>query len=305
MQTTDADIVGDHRVVHDLRDTLVIGRNGHPRKRVLFVLGGGQAGIVSAERLRVFADVGITADSFDLIVGISAGAYNSLGFAAQQTGILRDLYFAFCEFPMRTRMYELVSEIERQFDRATFERSTPEVLIGVSDGAGRLSLPSAKSEPNLFGLLYAASAIPPFTYGIDPRGNYAYDGAFAHPCPIRKALHKASVEWERNSEIDIIVLANRPRPSQLPWYDPIAFWWGVNVVLRMWAPDLCPGANMIDAKVDQVIPMFERRRKRLRTCAWFPHPCRYIGPWEWNPFTLKRHADAIRDETAAFLESTE
>ncbi len=290
-----SDIVGDVRVVCDLRKSRT-----EARRRVLFLLGGGQAGIVSAERLRAFHDVGISADHFDLIVGISAGAYNALGFASQQTHILRDVYRAFCEFPYAGRMYTLIGEIEKRFDRATFERSRPEILIGISDSAGGLSLPSAKSEPNLFGLLYAASAIPPFSVGINPQGCFAYDGAFAHPCPVRQAIRKTARDWDREP-IDVLVIANRPRPERLPWYDPLVYWWGVNVVLRMWAPGLCAGANSIDEKVGNMIPSFSKERRRFRTCAWFPNPSEYIGPMEWNPYTHQRVGTAIHEETEQVL----
>lgn len=302
MHSYEPDIVGDRRVLHDLRHGRTYSASGRPRVRVLVVLGGGQSGILSAERFDVFARAGISIDHFDYVFCTSAGVFNAIGYAANQTGMIRPIYFAFCEFPLPFRMYYLISEIERVLDRKTFENAQAQILVGYSDAKGKLSLASAKGEPNLFGLLYAACAIPPFTFGIDPRGNRAYDGAFAHPCPIGRALLKISRECGSDRDIDILLLANRPRPTALPWYDPLIFWVGVNVLMRLWAPGLCAGANTIDAKVGAIIPMFEKRRARFRTCAWFPKPANYISPLEMNRFTLNHHADAIRHETEHFFE---
>lgn len=308
MRATDAlDIVGDLGVWADLHYPEVLGKRGKPRKRILFVLGGGKAGIVSAERLHVLAESGIPADHFDLIVGISAGAFNALAFGSQQTGMLREMYLYFCNMPYATwdQVYGLICEMERKFDRTRFEACASEVLIGVSNGAGKLSLHPAKGAQSLFGLLYSAAAIPPFAFGKLPCGDVAFDGAFAHPCPVREAIRAMQASWEAGSEIDIVLLANRPRPEHLPLSDVVMFWWGVNVFLRMWAPHLCEGANAIDSKVASLIPMFEKKRlrSRFRTSAWFPSRERYISPVEWNGRTLERVAEAVREETERFVSA--
>ncbi|MFZ2555368.1 MAG: hypothetical protein WAZ27_04705 [Minisyncoccia bacterium] len=300
------DIVGDTQVMSDLHHRHVVGKNGKERKRILFVLGGGKAGIVTAERLHVFHEAGIPADHFDLIVGISAGAYNSLAYGARQTAMLREMYLYFSGLPMVwDQVYELICEMEKKFDREMFERSKPEFLIGVSNHRGDLSLHQAKSAHNLFGLLYAGSAIPPFSSGRLPDGALAYDGAFAHPCPVRESVRKMRGVWEPGVEMDIVLLANRPRPENLPMSDIVLYWWGVNVFLRMWTPLLCPGANAIDSKVADAIPVFEKKRhnSRFRTCAWFPSEREYILPVEWSSSALTRVADAIGGETQRFLET--
>lgn len=299
------DIVGNTDVWRDLHHPAVPGKNGKPRRRILFVLGGGKAGIVSAERLHVLSEAGIPAERFDLIVGISAGAFNAVAFGAGQTNLLREMYLFFSTMPYLVwdQVYELVCEMEKRFDRAHFERHAPDTLIGVSDNVGRLSLHPAKRAHNLFGLLYTAAAIPPFASGRLASGDPAFDGAFAHPCPIREALRAMRGSWEAD-DIDIVLLANRPRPEHLPFSDIVMFWWGVNVFLRMWAPHLCVGANAIDAKVASIIPLFEKKRvrSRFRTAAWFPTRATYLSPIEWNPATIERVANSVRSETARFIE---
>lgn len=301
------DIVGNRDVWRDLHHPVVLGKNGKPRRRVLFVLGGGKAGIISAERLHVLAEAGIPADRFDLVVGISAGAFNAVAFGSGQTGILREMYLYFCALPYAVwdQVYAVVSEMEKRFDRTHFERHAPEILIGISDDASRISLHPAKGCHNLFGLLYTAAAIPPFSSGRFVSGEAAFDGAFAHPCPIREALRAMQGSWEAGCDIDIVLLANRPRPELLPYSDIMMFWWGVNIFLRIWAPHLCVGANAIDGKVAALIPMFEKKRarSRFRTVAWFPTPTTYLSPIEWNPITIERVADAVRSETARFIDA--
>lgn len=301
------DIVGDTTIFTDLHYPSVLGKGGMPRKRILFVLGGGKAGVVTAERLHVLAEAGIPADHFDLIVGISAGAFNALAYGSRQTELLRGMYLFFCNMPFAVwdQVYELICEMEQRFDRKRFDTCTSEILIGVSDHASKLSLHSAKETPNLFGLLYTAAAIPPFSFGRHPDGSQAFDGAFAHPCPIRETVRAMQKKWDARSEIDIVLLANRPRPEHLPLSDAWMFWWGVNVFLRMWAPHLCEGANTIDTKVTAVIPVFEKRRpqSRFRTCAWFPSRDQYISPVEWNLLSITGVAEAVRGETEAFVNA--
>lgn len=301
------DIVGDIDVIRDLYHPSVVGRGGKKRKRILLLLGGGRAGLVTAERLHVFHEAGIPADHFDLIECISAGAYNALAYTSRQTTMLREMYYYFSEIPITVRdpIYTLIGEIINRFDRETFEASVPEILIGVSDYKGNLSLHHAKNSPNLFGLLYASSAIPPFSFGRTPEGNAAYDGAFAHPCPVREAIQKMQRTWGPGVEIDIVLMANRPRPEHLPLTDLFLYWWGVNVFLRMWTPLLCDGANAIDSKVAAAIPMFEKKRRnsRFRTCAWFPRRSEYLFPLEWSTFTLERVAGRVRAETEKLLGS--
>lgn len=306
-ERNEIDIVGSREVLRDLFSPTAFGKGGRPRKRILFVLGGGKAGIVTAERLDVFAKTGIPADHFDLIVGISAGAYNGLAYGARQTSMLREMYLFFSKIPFFVwdQVYALICEMEKRFDREAFEACLPEVLIGVSDQSGSISLHHAKRASNLFGLLYAGSSIPPFSFGLMPNGNAAYDGAFAHPCPVREAVRKMRGVWKPGEEIDILLLANRPRPADLPLSDIVLYWWAVNVFLRMWTPHLCEGANAIDSKVASAIPMFERKRShsRFRTCGWFPHRSHYISPVEWNNSSLERVAGAVRAETEQLLGS--
>jgi hypothetical protein len=302
------DIIGDERVIQDLHHKVVVGRNGKPRKRILFVLGGGKAGIVTAERLHALSESGISADHFDLIVAISAGTYNTLAFSSRQTAMLHDMYVYFCGLPLWgiDAIQTLVNEVKDRLDREAFENCNPEILFGVSDLFGNLTLHGAKRSDNLFDLLYAASAIPPFSFGRQICDRVAYDGAFAHPCPIQGAIRKARTGWEADVEMDLILLSNRPEPKHLPALDPIVYWASINMVLRWWAPYLCTGANSIDEKITDVVDMFRkpRARSRFRTCAWFPQREHYLSPIEMGVRKLKSVGAAVRAETEQFLEST-
>src|SRR3989344_3450567 len=297
-------IIGDHRVIADLHHRKVIGRNGRARIRILFLLGGGSAGIISAERLRALEDAGIPAENFDYIVCISAGAYNGFGYVAQQTRELRPMYLAFAQGPWRgvDRIRELVNTIQDRLDHETFRESGPDVLVGVSDLLGNLKLHSAKQAENLPDLLYAASAIPPFSWGCEVNGHIGLDGAFAHPCPVCPVARMLRAMWREGVEVDMVLFANRPEPAQLPYYDPIAFGALIHTMLWWHAPQLRPGAAAIDERVDEVIRLFRKQRKRFRLFAWFPSPEHYILPIEWRPGRMQDVGDAVYASTEQVLD---
>src|SRR3989344_3092726 len=157
------DIVGDDRVIPDLFHKEVLGKNGRPRVRILILLGGAQAGLVSAERVHACAVHGIPADHFDVKFAISVGTYIALAYDALQTALLRPMFLNFVTGGWwgMDPIQNLVDDIKQRLDQDTFYRCASEMFFGVSDSSGNFSWLGAKDSPNLFDLLYAASAFPP------------------------------------------------------------------------------------------------------------------------------------------------
>ena len=167
-------------------------------------VGGGLRGIYAAGVLDRCMDAGLT---FDLGIGVSAGAANLASFLSGQRG--RNIAF-FMEYPfreeymsirnlLRKREYldlEYIygslsrSDGEDPFDVAAFHRN-PMDYIAVAGNAWTgeaMYFPKSAMQPDNYEILKASSAIPGFCKPVFVEGVPYFDGALGDPVPVKKAF---------------------------------------------------------------------------------------------------------------------
>ena len=167
-------------------------------------VGGGLRGIYAAGVLDFCMDAGIT---FDLGVGVSAGAANLASFIAGQRG--RNIAF-FMEYPFRKEYMSMKNMLRKReyldleyiygtlsnsdgedpFDVEAFQRN-PMDYIAVSADARTgeaVYFPKASLQKDSYQVLMASSAIPFFCQPVMIDGVPHYDGALGDPVPVQKAF---------------------------------------------------------------------------------------------------------------------
>ena len=167
-------------------------------------VGGGLRGIYAAGVLDYCMDAGIT---FDLGVGVSAGAANLASFIAGQRG--RNIAF-FMEYPFRKEYMSMKNMLRKReyldleyiygtlsnsdgedpFDVEAFQRN-PMDYIAVSADARTgeaVYFPKASLQKDSYQVLMASSAIPFFCQPVMIDGVPHYDGALGDPVPVQKAF---------------------------------------------------------------------------------------------------------------------
>jgi predicted patatin/cPLA2 family phospholipase len=265
---------------------------------------GGMAGIIGAARLQALDDAGVPAEHFDLLQGTSAGSYNVVAYCAGQARIVPDAYLHLSQTPFfwwdPTKIGYLISllrgDIEEGFrlNVHALQTCAPDALIGVSDLRGRFALHSARRATDLFGLLRASSAIWPLASGCEINGTWSFDGGFADPCPLTRVIRELA---DDETEIDVLMIANRPRPEHMHWSERYATWMYAQAFF-MFHPHLRASAMRMDQKLYRAVRMLKKRLlKRVRLCGLFPSEEDSVLPVEWRPWVLREQGNVAYQKT--------
>lgn len=189
---------------------------------VLFVLSGTMRGVFGAGEILALIAAGITADLFEVVVGVSTGAVAAACYVANQHWIVPNLYRGFCltdEFispPPRQRIgIEAIADFLRghgheALDVAAIRASTARLLIAVTNaetGAGELC---DACTTDVVQAILASTAAPGLTSGPVLLGNQrCLDGVGGTPLPLEHVLR----QYKPGAISGILVLANRPEPD--------------------------------------------------------------------------------------------
>lgn len=172
--------------------------------------GGGQAGVFSAGVLYHMIDLGLS-DSFDVAVGISAGAPNLANFLLKEKSAITIYWEENLESfinPWRfwkvvdLDRFEYLLRRKRKLDVQGIKNSPTSFYAGVTDldGNGRFLDMKKSSDP--IGLILATCSLPIAwnkTRAID--GNLYLDGMISLPLPVEKIAEQFSLT-------DLLVILN-------------------------------------------------------------------------------------------------
>jgi|GEM_PF-4913712 len=309
------EIIGDATLLRDLHHKELTGTTGRRRRRLLLGTPGLKAGAVDASRRHALADAGILADHFDMNFGVSASSWNAAAYNANQAHLVPEIYPHLSEIPFFFTSWmgdwiniEYVASFLRgdvrsdmRLDEATIRASRCDLIIGTSDLYGNLVLHDAKQANDIVDLCCASSALPLVTCTRHIDGEVRLDGGCANPCPVVDVLKDTRIAGD---EIDILLIASRPRPENHHWieqwmYAPLVHAW------LWWYPwELRMNTAAIDAKMGKVVRMFEKQRphSRFRMCAIFPTGDECISPIESRAEKVRSAGKAAYGSFAKFLE---
>ncbi len=210
-------------VVENLKEK----KNNPENKEVrplLLILGGGMKGPYSAGQVAGLNEVGMTADVFDTVIGISAGAGTAAYYVAgpEQTLIGSSLFYEECTTPdfINARRISRVMDVEyltakamgegeKKLDETAVRAAKTELYFGVTqlpkDGSDPQEefINAKTAEPGLLPAMRASMSVPLVAGEVPPVNGIEYvDGAF-DPMPIAAII-------ERFKPTDILVLPNTP-----------------------------------------------------------------------------------------------
>lgn len=166
--------------------------------------GGGLRGIYTVGIYDYCLDHGIT---FDLGVGVSAGAANQIAF---MTGVKRRNVKFYTEYPLHKEYMGLHSLINKgsflnldyiyntlnnskskdPFDFEAYEKNPMELQIVATDVERGLPVYFTKEDiaPDKFDALIASASIPIVCPPFEYKGKLYYDGAVSDPVPVQRAF---------------------------------------------------------------------------------------------------------------------
>lgn len=190
---------------------------------LLLILGGGMKGPYSAGQVVGLNEIGMTADVFSTIVGISAGAGTAAYYAAgpEQTRKGTSLFYEECvtkSFIDKARLTKVMDvgwltgtamgTGEKKLDEDAVRRCPAQLFFGVTrvseNGDYSPDFIDAKTaQPGLLPAMRASMSVPLVAGEVPPVNGVRYiDGAF-DPLPIEEVI-------ERFNPTDILVLPNTP-----------------------------------------------------------------------------------------------
>lgn len=189
-------------------------------RTLLLVLGGANRGAYGSGAGVAFHELGL-GDAFDIIVGISTGAwiggYFRVGKAQMYLGasiyyddFSGNRFISYRNFPhimSRDAIFSVTQEGEKKLDTEAILRSRSQFFVGVTDEEGNGALIDVKEAmPNVYAALVASSANPLGYREPYPLNNGRFwDGGLALPFPIKEVC-------ELFEPTDVLVLPNMPRP---------------------------------------------------------------------------------------------
>lgn len=301
-------IVGDASVISCLRGMPV--PDGKKRIYICVSPSGAKSGFNSAVEFKVLEEEGITASCFDYVLGTSAGFFNLMGYCAKQAHITPDIYLHIADKPWLKpggrkgrwlTFYDYLMDILSgnvldgvKFDMEAFCGCPARKIAAVSDLQGRVVYHEVIGAENVFPLMQAASAIVPFSLGKTVGGKKAIDGAYAHShCQFARLVKQVLRQADRDTDVCVLFVANRPGVEYLHWAEALGYWFGVAATL-WWSPRLLASALKIDKKAGRSELMFSKPvRPGIRLCAIVPDRKHSVNPWEWDPAYMARQGEGL------------
>lgn len=223
-------------------------QEGKEIRPLLLILGGGMKGPYSAGQVVGLNEVGITADTFENIIGISAGAGTAAYYAAgpEQTKLGASIFYEECAsktFIDWARGLGRIMNVQVLTERfmgtgkkKLDEEAVHECPAGVYFGATKLEkgdvepeeifIDAKEAAPDLRTAMRASMTVPLVAGEVPPVNGVEYvDGAF-DPLPIQKVI-------EQFDPTDILILPNVPfdrldafKQSNLEWVVAQVSKWG-------------------------------------------------------------------------------
>jgi len=284
-------IFGDKSLLRDLSHKEVLKKNGKKRRRALIVLPGGSAGVTSAGILHALSDFGISASHFDVVVGISCGAFNGAAFTAGVAHRTRGVYEDVCTDLLAAPWFggpwqalvRLEAHLRKEIDQDVIRHSTTHTYAALSGIYGELRAASDMVVP-----LLASGAVPWFTTGISIDGKVWFDGGCAHPCPLAEVAMHERVD-------DVLIIANREVPGEQHWGEAYLFPTLVHTFMFAHSWAMKRSTLGFDAKIARAISLLEKSRKRMRLCALFPRAENAILPFETRPSAVRKAGEYAYD----------
>lgn len=303
-------------IVRDLFSPSVVGSNGKKRHRILASPPGGKSGQQSAAGMHALEHYGIDPQHFDTIYGCSASAWNSTAYCAGRAYQCPKIYEQLCDAPFLFHewwggawfswmqgewlnlqyLHDLLAS--HGLDDAPRD-AWPELLIGVSDLDGRHHFLRGKDPGSVLARCRASSSVLPFTSGTHADGGFWVDGGHAHPCPLRDLVKDVHA---RGEEIDVLILANRPHPRHMSYFEWFVFQSTVLAWLPMRSWSLYENTRQFDHKIDRVARTASKRRSWIRIGMLFPEPQDATLQFEWRKPVVREQYDRAYLQMALLLE---
>ncbi len=303
-------------IVRDLFSPSVVGSNGKKRHRILAGPPGGKSGQQSAAGMHALEQHGITPQHFDTIYGCSASAWNSTAYCAGRAYQCAKVYEQLCDMPFLFHewwngawlgwmqgewlnlqyLHDLLAS--HGLDDAPRDE-WPELLIGVSDLDGRHHFLRGKDPGSVLARCRASSSVLPFTSGTHADGGFWVDGGHAHPCPLRDLVKDIHA---RDEEVDVLILANRPHPRHMSYFEWFVFQSTVLAWLPMRSWSLYENTRQFDDKIARVARTAGKRRSWIRIGMLFPEPHDATLQFEWRKPVVRMQYDKAYLHMALLLQ---
>lgn len=295
---------GDTSLLRDLHQPSVLLSTGKKRRRALIVLAGGTAGATSAEVLRALDDTGIKARHFDVIVGVSAGAFNAAAYAAGDSAQVRGVYENVCMHMYAVsltgggwRLFDELAHIMREtFNQEAARQNPSELRVVLTDLVGKFHLYDAKKPADMVDALLASASVPWFTNGTPLEGKIWVDGACGHPCPL------AYIAREFRPH-DVLVVGSRARPEHQHWVETWSFPFVVHTFMMWHSWALKTSTVALDQKLDETLALFKSKRRKMRLTGIFPTGESAIFPLEARGFEIAKKGDEAYAYTRKLLDT--
>jgi predicted patatin/cPLA2 family phospholipase len=169
-------------------------------------------------------------------------------------------------------------------------RTTWHVVVTRLSGESFL-LDAKSARPDAAQAVLASSAFPnmtePIVVGVGEREEHLVDGACGMPLPILAGVKRFRPDT-------LIVLASRPHPKHLPWFEQWLWPMLARTALRHMPADLRKSAAAMGramvAEADRL-----QRLKRIRWCRVTPNGAEVpIKPWTTDLLMLRKAADEAK-----------